>query len=180
MVMLAMVERGLHLDEPVRVERTVQAERVRCENVDISEPPIVRGVERSDFRALQEHHRAVADRADAPQDRIGDHRGERRDSFLGCKHFRHRLPGSARAARSEWPELVHEDAVDRGAVDQRFDGRPKRIRINHRLSNTSPKRESVWLASFASASGSTRIEERGTRADGRHWKWWPVGAAELV
>jgi hypothetical protein len=76
MVMLAMLERGLHLDEPMLAERTVQAGRIRGENVDISEPPTVRRVERGDFRPLQEHHRPVADRTDALQDRVGDHCGE--------------------------------------------------------------------------------------------------------
>jgi hypothetical protein len=147
MVMLAMVEWGLHLDETVLTERTVQRGRVRSKHVDVSEPSAVRRVERRDLRSLEEHHRSVADLANAPENGVGDHCREGRDSFLCGEHLRDRLPGCAAPGGSKWPKLVCEDAVDGGAVDQRSDGRPEGDRINHFLSNTSEKRECVPLRS---------------------------------
>jgi hypothetical protein len=133
MVMLAMVERCVHLDEPVLPQRTVQSEGVRGEYIDVSEPPPVLRVERGHLGSLQEQDRPVPELTYALEKGCRTQGRERRRPLLGGERLRNRLAGPAAAAGSERSQLVCQHSVDRRAVDERSDGGPERGRISHVL-----------------------------------------------
>jgi hypothetical protein len=59
MVVLAVIEWCVDLEEPVLNESSVQLGRIWREHVEVSEPPAVRRVERSNLGPLEEQKRRV-------------------------------------------------------------------------------------------------------------------------